>query len=128
MDERTIEILKRFENSWIETKLKYDSLIIDITGFDHLIPLRQFILQLWQLGEEKYFRLGTSMHSLIFSRSVNFGLRIDQKFIKIEVLGMNDYEVVLRDGERTYREYRINDLNDPRLTKLLRTLKNTLVD
>jgi hypothetical protein len=128
MDERTIEILKRFDNSWIETELKYDNLIIDITGFDHLIPLRQFIYQLRQAGEDKYFRLGTSMHSLIFSRSVDFGLRTDQKYIKIEAIGINDFEVIFRDGVKTYREYRINNLNDPKLTKLLRTLKSTLVD
>ncbi len=128
MDERTKEILNRFEQSWTEIEQKYNRLIVEITGFDHLRPLRQFIYQLRQFGEEKHFRLGTSMHSLIFSRSVDFGLRSDQKYIKIEVIAPNEYEVILRDGEKIYREYRIHNLKDPRLTKLLLTLKDTLVD
>jgi hypothetical protein len=65
---------------------------------------------------------------LILSRSVDFGLRKDQKYLKIETIDANDFEVILRDGGKVYREYRINNLNDYRLTNLLQTLKHTLVD
>jgi hypothetical protein len=64
---------------------------------------------------------------LILSRSVDFGLRKDQKYLKIETIDANDFEVILRDGGKVYREYR-NNLNDYRLTNLLQTLKHTLVD
>jgi hypothetical protein len=46
----------------------------------------------------------------------------------IEAINKNDFEVTLRDGGRIYRQYRINDLTDERLGKLLKTLKHTLVD
>ena len=68
------------------------------------------------------------MHALMISRSVNHGLRTDQKYIRIEAVGQDDFEVSLRDGNKTYRQYRIKDLKDIRVTKLLQTLKSTLID
>ncbi len=54
--------------------------------------------------------------------------RPDQKHIRIEVYDHNVFEVTLRDGNKAYREYRLTSLKDPRLSKLLQTLKDTLVD
>jgi hypothetical protein len=128
MDARTKEILNRFDKSWTNTESFFDDLINNYPGFERLKPLRQFIAKLRLNGEDKYFRLSTFMHALSLSRSVDFGLRIDQKYIKIEAIDFNDFEVVMRDGEKVYREYRISDLDDIRLLKLLQTLKDTLID
>ena len=127
MDERTAEILKRFSESWKETEKFYGHLIDDITGWDKLIPLYIFIQKLRKAGEDKSFRLGTAIQHLIISRSVENGLRPDQKFIKIQALD-NSFIVSLRDGKKLYREYTIKDLDDERLTGLLQTLKTTLID
>jgi hypothetical protein len=127
MDERTTEILKRFNNSWTETEKFYDDLIENYPGFDRLKPVRQFIATLKQNGEDKFFRLGTSVHMLVISRSTNHGLRIDQKHIKIDAYD-NKFEVILRDGDKVYRQYMVDSLDDIKVTKLLRTLKDTLVD
>ena len=91
-------------------------------------PLRCFISKLRLDGEDKFFRIGTSIHILIISRSVDFGLRRDQKFIKINVIDFDDFEIIMSDAEKVYREYRINNLKDIRLLKLLQTLKDTLID
>ena len=128
MDSRTKEILKRFSKSWTDTEKSYDELIALYPGWEKLIPLRQYISQLKEHEEDKFFRAGTSVHSLILSRSVDFGLRTDQKYLRIETIGTNDYEIAFRDGEKVYREYRIKNLNDYKLTNLLKTLNHTLVD
>jgi hypothetical protein len=128
MDERTTEILRRFKCSWKDTKDFYDRLIANYPGWDKLNPLRTFIDTLEEKGEDNYFRLGTSVDRLLISRSVDHGLRVDQKYIMIEAIDKNDFEVTLRDGDKVYRQYRINDLSDERLGKLLQTLKHTLVD
>src|SRR5712672_2417817 len=109
MDERTTEILNRFQTSWIKTEKYFDHLIDNCPGFDKLKPVRQFIAKLKQKGESTLFRLGTSMHTLLLSRSFEHGLRLDQKYIKIETIENNDFEVTLRDGDKIYRQYRIND-------------------
>ena len=127
MNERTQEIINRFENSWNETLERYE-MLIDNGGFDKWIPIRDLIIEMKENGEWKHFRIGTSMFTLIFSRSVDFGLRNDQKHVKIETLNYNDYEITFRDADKLYREYRITELNDIRLTKLLKTLKGTLID
>ena len=127
MNSRTEEIINRFEKSWTETYERYE-MLINNGGFDKWIPIRDLILEMKENGEWKYFRIGTSMFTLIFSRSVEFRLRTDQKHVKIETLDFNDYEITMRDGDKLYREYRITDLKDEKLTKLLNILKNTLAD
>ncbi|MEO6637513.1 MAG: hypothetical protein ABIN25_04510 [Ginsengibacter sp.] len=127
MDDRTTEILKRFSDSWANTETFYDNLIYKYPGFQRLRPIRKFIDNLKQNGEEKFFRLGTSIHILIISRSVDHGLRKDQKHIKIDAFD-DKYEVIFRDGEKIYRRYIVDGLDDMRVTKLLGTLKDTLVD
>lgn len=127
MDERTTEILKRFSRSWTTTENFYDDLIGNYSGFERLKPVRQFIHTLKQNGENKFFRLGTSIHILVISRSVDHGLRKDQKHIKIDASD-NKFEVTLRDGDKIYRQYMVNSLEDIKVTKLLATLKSTLVD
>lgn len=127
MENRTKEILLRFNEFWSETEQFFDVLLNNYSGFDRLKPLRQFISALRQKGYDKFFRLGTSMHVLVISRSVNFGLRLDQKHITIEAFD-DKFEVILRDGEKVYREYTVDNLNHDRVTKLLQILKNTLVD
>jgi hypothetical protein len=128
MDTQTDEIIKRFKESWTETESFYDDLIKNHPGFEHLRRLRQFISDLSDKGTFNYFRLGTSVHSLITSRSVAHGLRSDQKHIKIEALSTDDFDVSLRDGDKLYRQFRIKHFEDVRLTKPLKTLKETLVD
>jgi len=126
MNNRTKEITSRFEKSWNETENIFDMLLEN--GFERLVPVREFINELKRKGENKNFRVGTSMYRLIFSRSVELGLRDDQKQLMIDTLDKNDYQIIFRDGFKKYREYRINDLNDIKLTKLLENLKGTLVD
>jgi len=128
MDERTIEILNRFAKSWAETESLYNDLIDNYEGFEKLKPVLHFILTLKKKGEDKYFRLGTSMHILVISRSVNHGLRPDQKCLKIEAIATNDFEVIFQEGDKIYRKYRIKSLDDIKLTNSLQTLKHTLVD
>jgi hypothetical protein len=65
---------------------------------------------------------------LIISRSVDHGLRSDQKYIRIDPINANDFEITMSDGDKLYRQYRVNDLKDIRVTKLLQTLKSVLVD
>jgi hypothetical protein len=128
MDERTIEILTRFSKSWIETENHYNKLIENYEGFEKLKPIRHFIMLLKEKGEDKHFRLGTSMHALLISRSVNQGLRLDQKYLRIDTYDSNDFEVSLRDGTKVFREYRIKHLDDIKLIQLMQTLKHTLID
>ncbi len=128
MDTRTEEILARFNKSWLETEKFYDNLIDNYPGWDRLKPLRNYIAKLKENGGNKYFRLGTSIHLLIISRSVDNRLRDEQKYIRIDTLDFDDYEVTMKDGNKIYREYRITNLEDPRLEKLLKTLKSTLAD
>jgi len=128
MDSRTEEILKRFKESWDQTEARFDGLIESDDWFRRLMPIRAFISKIKGEGYANHFRLGTSMHALLLSRSVNFGLRIEQKRIKIESVDVNDFEVALSDGDKIYRQYRLRDLNDERISKLLKTLKSTLVD
>lgn len=125
---RTTEIVNRFTISWRETQIRYDKLINSDTNWNKLIPVQQFISTIIQNSEDCYFRAGTSMSNLIISRSVDFGLRLDQKYIIIEVIAIDDFEVTFRDGETVYRTYRITKLTDSRLINLLKTLKRTLVD
>ena len=127
MDERTTEILRRFNESWVATKEFYDKLVL-MPGWSHINPVRQFIDELEIAGGKNYYRLGHAVHMLIISRSVDHGLRRGQKFIRIETFGDCSYEVIMGDGEKVYRKYRVNDLRDIRVTKLLKTLESTLVD
>jgi len=96
MDERTTEIQRRFKNSWTETEVVYSNLIDNYPGFERLKPVKQFIQTLKQNGGDIIFRLGTSLHILVISRSVNLGLRTDQKHIKIDAYD-NKFEVIFRD-------------------------------
>ncbi|MEX6690081.1 hypothetical protein QTN47_21410 [Danxiaibacter flavus] len=64
---------------------------------------------------------------LVISRSVNHTLRADQKYIKIDAYE-SKFEVTFRDGDKVYRKYIVNNLDDILVTRLLRTLKDTLVD
>jgi hypothetical protein len=126
MDERTTEILNRFNESWIEVENFFDDLIKN-HAFEQLKPVMQFMQKLKQNGEHKHFRLGTSVHTLVISRSVDHGLRKDQKCIKIDSYG-DQFEVIFVDGLVICRRYIVDTLDDVRVTKLLRTLKSTLID
>ena len=128
MDDRTVEVLRRFGASWDQTKTRFNEIIAQDDYFKRQIRIREFIARLELAEGRKRYRLGTSIDKLIISRSVNHGLREDQKYISIEVIGRDDYEVSLREGSKTYRQYRIKDLEDIRLTKLLQTLESTLVN
>ncbi len=127
-DNRTEEILNGFQISWNETEAFYLDLYENYKGFGFVEHFLELIKGLKQNGKSKLFRLGTSVHSLIISRSVDFGLRMDQKYIVIESIGETGFEVVLRDGEKIYREYRISNLKNRKLKQLIKTLEDTLID
>ncbi len=57
MDDRTTEILKRFSNSWTDTKNFYDNLIDNYLGFERLRPVRKFIDTLKQMARISFFDL-----------------------------------------------------------------------
>lgn len=128
MDDRTAEILSRFNQSWNETESFYDELIDQYESFHFLKPLRLFMMRLREKAGDKFFRLGTSVHNLLISRSVEHGLRADQKYIKIEVIDACHFEVTFRDGNKIYRSYQLKSLEDIKLANLLQTLRHTLVD
>lgn len=102
-------------------------LLTIFSGFERLKPVRLFIQTLKQNGNDILFRLGTSVHILVISRSVNHGLRTDQKRIKIDVYD-NRFEVTFRDGDKVYRQYTVDSLDDAKVTRLLQTLKSSLAD
>lgn len=126
MEYRTKEIRARFEKPWIGTEDIFDELLEN--GFERLMPVRDLIKELKSKGDNYHYRIGTSLYMLIFSRSVEDGLRDDQKYLIIDTIGNDDYEIILRDRYKKYREYRIDDLSDNKLTNLLQTLKGTLID
>jgi hypothetical protein len=128
MENRTEAILDLFVDSWIKTEKFYVDLSDQYAHFERLKPILLFIQDLKRKGYDKFFRLGSSVDFyLVISRSVNHGLRNDQKWIKIEAYDKT-FDVILRDGTKTYRRYTLDSLNDSRLTNLLNTLKSTLVD
>ncbi|TSJ38904.1 hypothetical protein FO440_20610 [Mucilaginibacter corticis] len=127
MQNRTEVILNQFADSWIETEHYFENLINNHSSFESLKPILQFILSLRAKGQDSYFRLGTSIHRLIISRSVDHGLRRDQKYIIVEAYDKK-LEVTLRGGDRTYRQFMVENLVDERVTKLIKTLKDTLID
>lgn len=127
MDDKTKETLKRFSDSWMVTEAFYDDLINNHSGFERLKPIEQFIKTLRQDKQDRFFRLGTSVHVLVISRSVDYGLRKDQKCIKIDAFD-SSFEVTFCDGDRIYRQYLVDSLSDVKVTQLLATLKSTLVD
>jgi hypothetical protein len=126
MQNRTEAILDQFADSWVETERIFNDLG-NCPGLERLKSFCIFIGELKQKGEDRFFRLGNSMDRLLISRSVNRGLRLDQKYIIIEAYDKK-FEVTLRDGGKKYRQYLLEDLNDNRVTNLLKTLKDTLVD
>ena len=132
MDNRTEEIIRRFEESWTETESFYRDLLDNYDGFSFVEPILELLRKMKDSGESQNFRIGTSMHTLVISRSVDHGLRNDQK--EIRIVRVNDlkdgfeYEVIMRQGDVRYREFRVTDLSDERVNKLIKTLKGTLID
>lgn len=125
---RTQEIESRFQNSWDETEGFYLDLLKNYDGFGFVEQIIELIGKLRKDSKNNLFRLGTLLHSLIISRSVEFGLRVDQKYIRIESIGKAGFEVILKDGRKKYREYRLSDLNNTKLKQLIKTLEDTLID
>ena len=122
MDVTPEQIIERFKLSWTETQLFYTNLIDSYEAYDNFIPLLFFLKKIARAGEDKNFRLGTSMNDLIISRSAEFGLRADQKFVAIQVKN-NLFVISLWEGSKLNKEYRIKDLDDELLKGLLQTLK-----
>jgi hypothetical protein len=127
MEEITVEILKRFEESWEQTEETFANFIDTHPDLERLIPVYLFIQKLRDAGNNQFYRLGTSLHHLIISRSANNNLRGDQKFIRIEAFE-DSFEVTLMDSTKMYRQYTIEELTDPSLVNLLETLKSILID
>jgi hypothetical protein len=127
MNDISKEILKRFSESWDKTEQFYDYLLQE-NDFEFIRPIKLLINKLRKDEGDKFFRLGTSMHTLIFSRSVDHGLRLDQKYISIEALEKDRFEIMFKDAEKIYRQYRVENLADIQVTKLLKTLKSVIVD
>lgn len=127
MDAVTPEIQDRFEKSWLATQKFYNDLIDSDPGFNKFIPLFLYIQKLKQAGENKNFRLGAVTQDLIISRSAELILSPVQKFIRIKATE-NSFVITLSDAKKMYRQYTIKDLDDERLTGLLQTLKQELID
>jgi hypothetical protein len=127
MNEHTAEIIKRFENSWVEAENFYDDLIHNYSGSEEIKQIKNFISDHKNLGENKVFRIGTSIYILIISRSVNHGLEMGQKRIIIEPCDTK-FKVTFSDGGKIFRQYLLDNLKDEKIIKLLKTLKATLVD
>ena len=121
------EIQNRFKESWIITEKFYNNLIDSYPGFNRLIPVYIFIQKLRDAGQDKYFRLGSYNNHLIFSRAIDSELRANQKFLKLEAKD-DYYEITLKDATKMYRQYKIKDLEDSRLTGLFEILKELLID
>ena len=128
MKDRTTEILKRFQTSWNETEAFFRDLYENYEGFGFVKEILELIEELRKEGKNSCFRLGTSIHYLVISRSVDHGLRRDQKCIRIESIEDAGFKVVLRDGDKVYREYQMIDLKNEKLKRLIKTLENTLID
>ena len=132
MDSRTEEIIRRFEKSWLETQSFFLDLSENHEGFEFVNPILDLISTMKEAGEWKNFRAGTSMHTLVISRSIDHRIREDQKEIRIEWInnlpGAFEYEVIMRQGRNKYREYIIRNLKDEKVLNLFKTLKRTIVD
>lgn len=126
MDESMQEISDRFIKSWSATQDYYEELI-NQPGFNHLIPLYLFIQKLSKAGENKNFRLGTSMQNIIFSRSIEADPELNKKYLKIKALD-SSFVITLKEGKKMLREYIIKDLDDERLRDLLQQLKDISID
>jgi hypothetical protein len=127
MDKVTDEIVNRFSKSWMAAQASYEDLINSYSEFNAFIPVYNFIQKHKQAGTDKFFRLSISMQDLIFSRSFEPTLRVDQKFISLKVKD-NFFIVTLKDAKKMHKQYTIKDLYDERFTDLLQILKNILVD
>ncbi len=127
MDEAAGDILNPFDQSWIATQDRYELLVNDNPELSHLIPICTLIRKLKKAGENKKFRLGIAMHDLIISRSHESKLRPGQKYISIKALEKS-FAITLRDTSKMYRQYTIKDLDDERLTGLLQTLQQTMIN
>lgn len=128
MENRNQEIINRFNESWIIIKNRYVDLVQNYNGFENLKFIIMFIDELNAKNYNNFFRLGMSMHRLIISRSVDNGLRLDQKYIMIETIEANRFEITLKDGVRIYKQFNSEHLNDLRIFKVLKILKDTLID
>ncbi|MES2278718.1 MAG: hypothetical protein V4592_21995 [Bacteroidota bacterium] len=128
MDARTEKIVNSFQSSWLETLAWYNEHIDNYPAWERYIPVKKLIEDFIKNGEDRFFYAKTSHSTLLVSRSVDGGLREDQKFVSIDVINPGVFEIKLREPLKTYREFRIGSLDDPRLLKVLKTLKETLVD
>lgn len=127
MEEITAGVLKQFEESWEQTEETFANFIDTHAGCEHLIPVYLFIQKMKDAGNNHIYRLGTSLHQLIISRSAGEGLRADQKFIRIEAFD-DSFEATLADGNKMFRQYKMEELSDPNLVNLLEALKSTPID
>jgi hypothetical protein len=128
MDARTEVIINSFQDSWKKTAAFYVDLIGKHPGWERYKPVKDFVEKVIANGDDRFFRASTSLATLMISRSVNFGLRDEQKFVSIEAVDKGVYEIKLRERLKTYREFRITNLADAKLHNVLETLKDTLVD
>lgn len=134
MDARTEIIQQLFEDSWKSTLEIYDDLLT-VGSWFFLNELRTFICELYNQSFNKKFRIGTSMERLIFSRSVEHGLRPDQKRVLIEPFSNERYHIRFYDfntpGDRiqVFDEFTTENLSgNKRLLNNLTKLSNVLVD
>ena len=127
MDAGTTEIIKRFSKSWMETIIRYEALIDDSFELNSLIPVYHFIQKLKTGGADKNFRLDISMNDIIISRSIELKLRPDQQYIRIAAKG-DSFVVTLSDHRKMYRQYTVKELEEERITHLIKTLKGIPID
>lgn len=126
MDHHTSEVEKLFQISWEETLRRFE--LFDKGGFEKLRPVKTLIEDLIEIGENKNLRLGTSLYDLIFSRSIENGLRSGQHRIRLSVVEENEYNLTYSDGMVKQHDFKFSDLKDERLIYLLNTLKGIKID
>ncbi|MEM9829223.1 MAG: hypothetical protein AAF944_01220 [Bacteroidota bacterium] len=128
MDKRNEEIVKRFQHSWDKVEKHYEH-ILQHNGWEYLIQLTKAIEYWREIGLDKVFRAGNSIHYLILSRSVEHGLRGDQKRILIIPNSDGTYEINFFEETKKYKELKTNQLLGNReLERLLKILESVLVD
>ncbi len=128
MDKRSEEIVKRFQHSWDEVEKHYEH-ILQYNGWEYLTQLIGAIEYWREIGLDKVFRVGNSIHHLILSRSVEHGLREDQKRILIVPNSDGTYEINFFEGTKKYKEFKTNQLiGNQELERLLKILESVSAD
>lgn len=123
-----VNIEADFVKSWDETEEFYSDLFSH-GGWNYVKPIMPVIRHLRSLGYDKTLRAGTSLYTLVLSRSRNWGLREDQHFLAIEPKIQHDFIVWYADGSNPAEKLRAGNLiGDDTFRILLNQLSSQPID